>query len=366
VPAAELETLQDSQRAGGQYADDETVYRVLHVSEADAVDRKIPPGKYLVNGGGKLVYFVDPAINGRLKKRDDGGDLHANKFSAPKTQLMAKIINGIFDQKLPWGLVLLGVLIAITLELSGVPSLPFAVGVYLPLESSTPIFLGGAVRWLVDWAAKVRGRSAASETESEMSPGTLLSTGYIAGASIAGVICAFVAASPTATAILGRFQYRTHILSASMPLEKAFEEVAKTDLGPDAKEEAIKEKAGEVAEINDSDLPNYSVIPVGTELVLPDGSKVKVEKETNLADFVKSQNNPKITASGLFNANSDTLKLPKTLPAGAVLNIPQRDMTAVAVSGAMVLFLLLVGMGFFLKPATPTTQINGVSEGEID
>jgi putative OPT family oligopeptide transporter len=354
VPAAELATLEHQERAGGQYADDATVYKVLHVSESDAVDRKIPPGKYLANDTGKLIYFVDPAINGRMKKWDNGLDVHSNKFSAPKTQLMAKIISGIFDQKLPWGLVLLGVLIAITLELSGVPSLPFAVGVYLPLESSTPIFLGGAVRYIVDRVAAARGRGPTSETESEMSPGTLLSTGYIAGASIAGVICAFVAASPVATGFLGKYQYRTHTLSAAMPLEKAFEEVARTDLGSDATAEAIKEKAEEVPDINESEIQDYAVVPAGTELELPDGTKAKADKATTLAEFVKSQNNPKITTSGLFTANSDKLKPPETLPAGAVLNVPQRDMTAAAMSGAMVLFLLLVGLGVLLKPgATP-------------
>ena len=59
---------------------------------------------------------------------------------------MQLIIDGVLDAKLPWDLVLIGVLIAITLELVGVPSLPFAVGVYLPLAASTPIFLGGMIR----------------------------------------------------------------------------------------------------------------------------------------------------------------------------------------------------------------------------
>jgi putative OPT family oligopeptide transporter len=363
VPAEEMATLDHEQRAGGQYADDENAYKAFHVSEADAVDRKIPPGKYLVNAAGKMVYFVDPAINGKLTKWDDGRDVHVNKFSAPKTQLMAKIINGIFDQKLPWGLVLLGVLIAITLELSGVPSLPFAVGVYLPLESSTPIFLGGAVRYIVDKVSTARGRGPASETESEMSPGTLLSTGYIAGASIAGVICAFIAASPAATELLGKYQYRTHTLSAALPLKKAYDEVAKADLGPDAKEDAIEEKAAEVAEINESDLTNYVIVPAGTQLELPDGTKVKANAATTLSEFTKAQNNPKITASGLFSANGDKLKSPDTLPAGAVLNVPQRDMTAVVISGATVLFLLLVGLGLFLKPpATGAGPTRGIEE----
>ena len=81
-----------------------------------------------------------PAV-GKLDAQDNG-DKIGNKFQAPKTQLFALIIDGIFDRNLPWELVLIGVLIAVTLELSGVPSLPFAVGVYLPLASSVPITLG--------------------------------------------------------------------------------------------------------------------------------------------------------------------------------------------------------------------------------
>jgi len=60
------------------------------------------------------------------------------------------IIKGILNHKLPWGLVLLGVMIALTLEMSGIPSLAFAVGVYLPLSSSSPIFIGGMIRYLSD------------------------------------------------------------------------------------------------------------------------------------------------------------------------------------------------------------------------
>ena len=99
------------------------------------------------------------------------------------------------------GLVLLGVMIAITLQLSFVPALAFAVGVYLPLASSTPIFFGGLVRWLVDH--KTRRRPAyASRTEaqfaeeSDKSPGVLLSSGYIAGGAIAGIVIAILAGVP--------------------------------------------------------------------------------------------------------------------------------------------------------------------------
>jgi hypothetical protein len=114
----------------------------------------------------------------------------ANKFEAPKTRLMAIIINGILKQTLPWEMVLIGALISITLELVGVPSLAFAVGVYLPIQVSTPIFVGGILRWGID---KFRKRPAA---DAESGPGVLLSSGYIAGGAIAGVVIAFFAFAP--------------------------------------------------------------------------------------------------------------------------------------------------------------------------
>src|SRR5436190_14219015 len=107
-----------------------------------------PTGKYLFNDAGQAVYLVDPGINGTYTKRPDGTEIR--KFDAPKATLMSYIIKGILDRHLPWGLVLFGVMIAIVLEMSGIPSLAFAVGVYLPISSSSPIFIGGLVRYLVD------------------------------------------------------------------------------------------------------------------------------------------------------------------------------------------------------------------------
>jgi hypothetical protein len=100
---------------------------------------------------------------------------------------MALIIDGILNQRLPWELVIIGALIAITLELAGVPSLPFAVGVYLPLQTSMPIFIGGMIRYAAEKVNKPR-----SEAEADSSPGVLLSSGYIAGGTIAGVVAAFM------------------------------------------------------------------------------------------------------------------------------------------------------------------------------
>lgn len=170
---------------GRDAAHDSNTYLVLHATEGEYP--AVPAAKYLVDQDGHIVYMVDPGINGALTERDDGSPVE--KFSAPKARLMSLIIDGILTQKLPWSLVLLGVAISLVLELASVPSLPFAVGVYLPLSASTPIFIGGVIRWIVD---KWKGRSAA---QGDMSPGVLLSSGYIAGGTIAGIVAAIIALS---------------------------------------------------------------------------------------------------------------------------------------------------------------------------
>jgi uncharacterized oligopeptide transporter (OPT) family protein len=113
---------------------------------------------------------------------------------------MSLIIDGILTQQLPWTLVLLGVFIAIVLELCGISALPFAVGVYLPLSASAPIFGGGRVRWLVD--TRTAKKKKVSDAESESSPGVLVSSGLIAGGAIAGIIYAIVAQFPAFEASL--------------------------------------------------------------------------------------------------------------------------------------------------------------------
>jgi len=103
---------------------------------------------------------------------------------------MALIIDGILNQKLPWGLVLTGAFIAVVMQLAGVPALPFAGGVYLPLSASVPVFLGGMVRALADHFTK---RTA---DEGDSSPGVLLSSGYIAGGSVAAILIIFLSLIP--------------------------------------------------------------------------------------------------------------------------------------------------------------------------
>ena len=175
--------------AGAQAASDRREY--LSWQKTD--DAGGPAGKYLVDpSSGKAAWLVDPGINGTFTTRPDGSKVE--KFSAPKAVLVSYIIKGILDRKLPWALVLFGVMIAVVLEMSGIPALAFAVGVYLPLSSSTPIFVGGMIRWLVDARQRrhfrLRGVSMSEEelvAEADKSPGVLLSSGYIAGGAIAGI-----------------------------------------------------------------------------------------------------------------------------------------------------------------------------------
>jgi putative OPT family oligopeptide transporter len=170
-----------------------TEYQVWHKQSTDDG----PAGKYLVLASGTPVYLVDPGINGVHRFTADG-QRQVAKFDAPKATLMSYIIKGILNRQLPWGLVLLGVMIAIVLEMASVPSLAFAVGVYLPLSSSSPIFIGGMVRWLGDLYVKkkYRGRYLTEEqltAETDKSPGVLMASGYIAGGAIAGILIAFMA-----------------------------------------------------------------------------------------------------------------------------------------------------------------------------
>jgi putative OPT family oligopeptide transporter len=142
------------------------------------------PGKYLVDETGSAMYLKDPGIGGRLNYSTSGAPL--KKFNPPQPRLFATIIDGIMKGDLPWGLVMLGVVLAVVMQLTGVSALAFAVGVYLPLSTTFPIFVGGLIRALVDRLRKF------SAEESDMSAGTMMSTGLIAGGSLAGIIIALL------------------------------------------------------------------------------------------------------------------------------------------------------------------------------
>jgi putative OPT family oligopeptide transporter len=190
APDAPFET----ETVGKPYAgEDKNIYRIVHVRENDAVNPGVRPGRYLVDAEGWARYRTDLAIQREAKTMDNGEEAPKG-FSAPQPELFASLVKGILGGALQWGLVVLGVLITLALELAGVPALPFAVGMYIPLSSTAPIFVGGLLRWLAD---RLRGKSA-SETETETSPGVLLSSGYIAGGTLCGLVLAFFAFLPDA------------------------------------------------------------------------------------------------------------------------------------------------------------------------
>jgi len=138
----------------------------------------LEPGNYLVAKDSGLVSF----------RRYDG--IGGDRLPAPQASLMATMIDGILDQKLPWDLILIGAAIAVFMELLGIGSLTFAVGLYLKVQYTMPVFLGGLVRKLAD---RRHRRVADAEDEPE---GTLFSSGLIAGASILGIIAALQAFVP--------------------------------------------------------------------------------------------------------------------------------------------------------------------------
>jgi uncharacterized oligopeptide transporter (OPT) family protein len=131
-------------------------------------------------------YLYNPATE-RIEVQWVQG-IGSEKAAAPQGRLMATVINGILSRKLPWSLVLLGVMLVLGIELLGIRSLTFAVGAYLSIGTTLAIFCGGVVRWLVDQAMARSGTLPDSEAESEVSPGSLYASGLIAAGGIMGLL----------------------------------------------------------------------------------------------------------------------------------------------------------------------------------
>jgi putative OPT family oligopeptide transporter len=113
------------------------------------------------------------------------------RLAAPQATLMATIIKGLLAQNLPWAPVLVGVFLAFMAQLAGAHALSWAVGAYLPVSTTAPIWVGGMMKALVDSMRKKK--EGAAKEESELSSGMLYATGLVAGGSIGGVLIAFVA-----------------------------------------------------------------------------------------------------------------------------------------------------------------------------
>jgi putative OPT family oligopeptide transporter len=135
------------------------------------------------------------ALDGSMKI-EDPNIVHAigtERYPAPQATLMSTIIKGLLAQDLPWGLVFVGMAISVVVELCGIRSLSFAVGAYLPLSTTAPIFIGGMLKALAD---RMAGARAGGHGESEVSSGMLYSTGLVAGGSLTGVAIALLSGIP--------------------------------------------------------------------------------------------------------------------------------------------------------------------------
>lgn len=114
--------------------------------------------------------------------------LGSEQLSAPKAVLMRLIVEGIMSEDLPWDLIFIGAASAVVFEFLGLNSLTVAVGIYLPVHISTPIMVGGIVRWLVEFFS----RKNESLLKNRVETGTLLASGLIAGESLIGVVIAIL------------------------------------------------------------------------------------------------------------------------------------------------------------------------------
>src|SRR5436190_3736166 len=128
-------------------------------------------------------YFYNPASQ-RIEIQWIQG-IGSQRAAAPQARLMATVINGILTQKLPWGLILLGVFLVVAIEILGIRSLSFAVGFYLSIATTLAIFTGGVVRWLVE---RQSAKDGGAHEESEVSPGSLYASGLIAAGGIVGLL----------------------------------------------------------------------------------------------------------------------------------------------------------------------------------
>ncbi len=126
------------------------------------------------------------AIGGVLVILDSAWGFGSSELAAPQATLMKMIVEGVMDGNLPWALVFIGVFIAIVIEILGISVLPVAIGLYLPLELSTTIMIGGIIRWFVD------KKNQTKDKNEDASTGILFCSGMIAGEGLVGILLALL------------------------------------------------------------------------------------------------------------------------------------------------------------------------------
>lgn len=140
---------------------------------------------------GLVINVLDTPTAALLEKFPDAKHaIGSDMYPAPQATLMATLARGILSFNLDWQFVMVGVFIAVTLELCGIKALAFAIGLYLPLSTTLPIFMGGALKGYVDWRAERKGEKP---EEDELGRGSLFATGLIAGGALTGVFVAILA-----------------------------------------------------------------------------------------------------------------------------------------------------------------------------
>lgn len=308
-------------------------YEFEYDTKKEKVERQreledVTEARYLIDPySGEPRWRVDDAIMGKLRERDNGERVNRD-FEAPKTQVMGIIINGVLKGELKWDLILMGATIAVMLELCGVSALAFAVGVYVPISVSTPIFLGGLVRWSVDSYNARKNQPTAAEGDdpeararaeveairkSETSPGVLLAAGYIAGGSLAGMLITFTNLSPELPKKLSTWQYSKYVLEEERPFKKVAEELGRERLGLGKgsldKEEQAKLDAfvEEMEELNKGTLEKYAPIKEGSRVKLPDKTIYTVPKDTTLGELAKDKFDDEDKISALLDENKKAL-----------------------------------------------------------
>ncbi len=136
------------------------------------------------------------AIGGTLYLLDRAWGFGSTELAAPQATLMKMIVEGVMENNLPWGLVFAGAFLAIVVELIGIPVLPFAIGVYLPVHLNACIMVGGVIRWFFD-----RSKKEENEKKRMTSDGILFCSGMIAGEGLVGILLAILAIAGADTAL---------------------------------------------------------------------------------------------------------------------------------------------------------------------
>lgn len=152
---------------------------------------------------GLTVKFLDKPTAEMISKGITEHAIGSAYYPAPQGTLMATLAKGILSFNLDWQFVLVGVFLAIVMELCNINSLSFAVGAYLPLSTTLPIFIGGAIRGVVDHKNK-KANKHTSAAEEELGKGNLFATGLVAGGAVAGVIIAVLAGFDSSAAVLAK------------------------------------------------------------------------------------------------------------------------------------------------------------------